>query len=170
MESQNQLWVMISDVFFRCHLLRRFLFVFGRFQTLKNRFSLQRGAHVHKTDVFRQSAEKIQCWPHFGMPKPLTIDKISCMKLMFFSTPCCFRFFLLISFWSEISVFFRFSQIVDFVFGPILGPSMIRSTKGTPVLVLQNRSKNDLRRVRPFWCPKISKLTKTDLGKEYNRN
>ena len=77
---------------FSSSCLHRFWVHLWRLQTLKNRFSLQRGANVHKTDVFQKSAEKSQCWLHVGMAKPVKIDKRSCLKLMFFSTLffCCF--------------------------------------------------------------------------------
>ena len=65
-------------------VLHRFWVHLWRLQALKNRFSLQRGANVHKTDFLKKSAEKSWFWFNFGMPKPLKINKRSCLKLMFF--------------------------------------------------------------------------------------
>ena len=55
-------------------------------------FSMVLG-NFQKINVFEKSMQKVQFWVHFGMPKPLKIDRKSCLKLMLVSTPFFLRFF-----------------------------------------------------------------------------
>ena len=56
-------------------------------------FSMVLG-NFQKINVFEKSMQKVQFWVHFGMPKPLKIDRKSCLKLMLVSIPFFLRFFL----------------------------------------------------------------------------
>ena len=67
-------------------------------------FSMVLG-NFQKINVFEKSMQKAQFWVHFGMPKPLKIDRKSCLKLMLVSIPFFLRFFLfafMYRFWVEV--------------------------------------------------------------------
>ena len=60
-------------------------------------------ANFQKIDVFEKSMQKVQFCLHFGMSKPLKIDKKSCLKLMLVSIPFLFTFFSVFQrFWFDL--------------------------------------------------------------------
>ena len=61
--------------FFRCHFLRRLLFVFGRLQTLKIELPPRREHDFYKIDVFKSGRENVGFGRHFGKPKRSQISK-----------------------------------------------------------------------------------------------
>ena len=70
-------------------------------------------ANFQKIDVFEKSMQKVQFWVHFGMPKPLKIDK----KIVF-ETDACFNtgFFCVV--FSFLTILARFGEVPG---GPKIG-------------------------------------------------
>ena len=65
-------------------------------------FSMVLG-NFQKINVFEKSMQKVQFWVHFGMPKPLKIDRKSCLKLMLVSIPFFLSFFSVFQrFWFDL--------------------------------------------------------------------
>ena len=59
----------IFRFFFRCHFLRRLLFVFGRLQTLKIEFPPRREHNFYKIGVFEKATKKNVFWIRFCKSK-----------------------------------------------------------------------------------------------------
>ena len=86
---------MVDDLggFFRCHFLRRPLFVFGRLQTLKIELPPRREHNFYKIDFFKNGLENGRFGRYFGKLKRYKINKNMYTRTFVFSTSNFLDFF-----------------------------------------------------------------------------
>ena len=107
---------MVDDLggFFRCHFLRRLLFVFGRLQTLKIELPPRREHNFYKIDVFKNGLENGGFGRYFGKLKRYKINKNMYTRTLVFSTSNFPDFFsILTAFW----------EVGTFQHGPFIVPT-----------------------------------------------